>query len=398
MPAGLLMLYCLGIGTLLLSAGATFWEMHDRQDRSTSLGLWGSAYVIQALGCIMALARAHLPGITGWAITHLLFTTGYAGILLGVGRLDHRRYDRAALAVLATLTLAWIIGGSAIRDAMWTYLSAFVISGLNAATAWHLARRCTIDAPRARMVAGAIATAHAVFYFGRALITLPMAPAVCHGLTTQIAIATMYEGVLFSVAMPTALLALLREERHRHILHLSRTDHLTTLNNRQFFLETGQRLIRENGDDQALTVLLIDIDHFKTINDTFGHGEGDNILRLFAETLRALTPKVLLTGRLGGEEFALILKTPRIDEAYAICDTVRSRFAQLVAERVPALAGASISGGLAPVRTAQDLIDGVILEADRALYRAKALGRNRIIIATAPDTPAEIVPLACRTG
>ncbi len=133
--------------------------------------------------------------------------------------------------------------------------------------------------------------------------------------------------------------------------------------------------------DRPIAVLLIDLDHFKSINDRFGHAVGDKVLQIFAKTTRMGLRQTDLVGRLGGEEFTVVLADASIDNAYLVADRLRKAFAASAAtiDGQPLNATASI-GVSVIVDPRQDLAHLITL-ADQALYLAKARGRNRVEVA-----------------
>jgi diguanylate cyclase (GGDEF)-like protein len=159
---------------------------------------------------------------------------------------------------------------------------------------------------------------------------------------------------------------------------LANIDGLTGALNRVTFITAAQNLLEQG---QNLTALMLDVDHFKTINDRYGHATGDYALKQLVAILQAEIRDKDLLGRLGGEEFAVVLPVRSPDEATAVAERLRMR----VAETHLAFGGnefaMTISVGVA-VRQATDCrIDEVIANADAALYEAKAAGRNRVITA-----------------
>lgn len=149
----------------------------------------------------------------------------------------------------------------------------------------------------------------------------------------------------------------------------SERDYLTNLMNRRSFERVSSGSAAEGG-----AVIVCDIDHFKTINDRYGHAAGDDIIRVFASLLHGLEG---LPARIGGEEFALLLPGAAEDEACAIANSIRERFHAL---RHPALKREhklSASFGVAGFAPGEPL-QRALVQADRALYRAKDEGRNRV--------------------
>jgi diguanylate cyclase (GGDEF)-like protein/PAS domain S-box-containing protein len=174
-------------------------------------------------------------------------------------------------------------------------------------------------------------------------------------------------------------------ERRRledELRELATTDPLTGLANRRHFIDRlGEEYERVQRDDGlAAAVVMIDIDHFKKINDRFGHAIGDASLRHFAELLRRQLRGFDCAGRLGGEEFAVLLP--------GACVTAANNFAQRLRRAVETTPLArkndniplTISLGVAAIAPGDENGDGALMRADKALYQAKAGGRNRVAV------------------
>jgi diguanylate cyclase (GGDEF)-like protein/PAS domain S-box-containing protein len=161
------------------------------------------------------------------------------------------------------------------------------------------------------------------------------------------------------------------------------TDALTGVANRRHFLSRAHdEMQRRARSGRGLCVAVIDIDGFKQINDVCGHAAGDAALEHFARVAERRTREVDLLGRLGGDEFGLLLPSAGIDEAYAIVDRIRQ---DLLAEPVPDLdltqpLVITISAGVSALRSSTETLQEAVAEADSALYKAKAQGRNRTIM------------------
>lgn len=198
---------------------------------------------------------------------------------------------------------------------------------------------------------------------------------------------------VFSLRVGVTLLALgplavacasaARAEALRRLDHAVRHDDLTGVLARRAFLQQGERLLaRYQRESAGLAVLMVDVDHFKQVNDQLGHGAGDQLLIGIAQAMTsALRPQDVL-GRLGGEEFAVVLPDASPAEAHAIAERLRT----VVEQRPFGTAQApeqhaTVSIGLvhsASLGGDADL-DTLLLAADAALYRAKAEGRNRVM-------------------
>jgi diguanylate cyclase (GGDEF)-like protein len=168
---------------------------------------------------------------------------------------------------------------------------------------------------------------------------------------------------------------------------ISLTDSLTRVANRRGFFETADRLLmRTSFAGRPVALLLFDLDRFKNINDTYGHQTGDGVLTAFCRLATSMRPTDLF-GRIGGEEFASLLPDTEQQDALRLAERVRTAFegtSHTVGERTLT---AAVSIGIAVSDDASVDLNALLKEADRALYRAKAQGRNRVEISGWPDEP-----------
>ncbi len=176
-----------------------------------------------------------------------------------------------------------------------------------------------------------------------------------------------------------------RDRALTELRRLSVTDQLTGALNRRGFLESAAISIaqgRRSGVDPS--VIMMDLDHFKTINDTHGHAAGDEVLRSFAAVLLATMRPGDLLGRIGGEEFAVFLHDTTFDAAVAIADRLRLQVRNSVQHPGGAGNSVTVSGGVAQVFSAfepEAALSVALTKADEALYAAKCAGRDRIVSA-----------------
>jgi len=176
----------------------------------------------------------------------------------------------------------------------------------------------------------------------------------------------------------------------RELLRHADQDGLTGLSNRRRTTEVATAALEASATTgQAVTIGLIDLDHFKTINDRCGHAVGDHVLREFAQVARSVLRGTDSMGRWGGEEFLLILPDTALDEAVAVID--RLRVAAMQIELPPAAEGlhVSFSAGLATRTESTRSLDDIIAGADSALYQAKNGGRDTVRIDTESYRNAE---------
>jgi hypothetical protein len=206
-------LYVLAVGTLLLSTGMTLWERQARPQRRRELGILALGYATLALGCVVAIGRHLLPSVALSAASNFVLVSGYLLILQGVASFSGRHHRTASVALLTTLAATWVLAGPSWMIDLWNYVSAVPISLISAATAWEIARSDRLRGLRSRRIAIGIVAVHAAFYATRAFALAPLAALFGADILPVAAKITMYEGVLYSVGLPMALLALVRDDQ-----------------------------------------------------------------------------------------------------------------------------------------------------------------------------------------
>ena len=178
------------------------------------------------------------------------------------------------------------------------------------------------------------------------------------------------------------------------LLELSNTDHLTGLFNRRYMMEAlnkeVQRSLRKGGN---LSLIILDIDHFKLVNDEFGHLQGDVVLQKVAMLLQKELRNYDCAARYGGEEFVAILPDSSLEEAVFVANRIRLAVQDARFNGTIAKLSLTVSLGVSCFSTGQTTtVDGFIKMADDALYRAKAHGRNRVEF---QDTEISSPPKTC---
>jgi diguanylate cyclase (GGDEF)-like protein len=193
-----------------------------------------------------------------------------------------------------------------------------------------------------------------------------------------------FEALLFTIAIAFILLAMAKERTELRHKTAALVDPLTNIANRRAFMEEAEALARrQDSEARPAAVLLADLDHFKSINDRFGHAVGDHVLQIFAEAASAKLGPCDLIGRLGGEEFAIVLYDAGREKGLAIAERIRLSFEDVAADVDGRPVGATVSMGM--VVSEDGLLEdmtGLLAQADEALYCAKERGRNRIEVAS----------------
>lgn len=183
----------------------------------------------------------------------------------------------------------------------------------------------------------------------------------------------VFNGVMFDITQ--------QKEMEDELRKLATTDPLTGAFNRRCFRNmAAEEISRSRRHNRPLTVLMLDIDHFKKINDTYGHAGGDEALQRVVAAISRLMRLNDVLGRFGGEEFALLLPETGIAGAMKLAERIRLAIASMIVTWEDRSFQFTVSIGAARYEDGQD-IDVALNAADQALYRAKTSGRNRTISA-----------------
>jgi diguanylate cyclase (GGDEF)-like protein len=185
---------------------------------------------------------------------------------------------------------------------------------------------------------------------------------------------------LLEAAAVEAAAAMARAYSYREVAAHASTDPLTGLPNRRYFDEFCGLLARRRRAGDAVAVLMVDIDKFKGLNDRYGHPVGDEVLRAVAGAIVTAVREEDVPARVGGEEFAVLLRNPGPDVAVEVGERVRQAVRALDLHR-HGVSGVSVSVGVANARGADEPIPQIVERADQALLRAKRAGRDRVIAA-----------------
>jgi diguanylate cyclase (GGDEF)-like protein len=195
-----------------------------------------------------------------------------------------------------------------------------------------------------------------------------------------------FSQAMFSTMLALALMVSVALELMGDLRQEAYTDKLSGLLNRRGFEEhAAAALARAAGGSAAL--LVADLDHFKTINDSYGHVMGDKVIATFGDVVRQTLGEGMVAGRIGGEEFAVLMTGTDTGLAMVHAERIRLKLARACGGFVPGSLQPSVSIGLCMARSGASLHD-LFREADQALYQAKSAGRNRIHLSAEPSFPA----------
>src|SRR5262249_48473753 len=207
-----------------------------------------------------------------------------------------------------------------------------------------------------------------------------------------------FETLVFVVGTGIFTVAMARERAELHYMAAARIDSLTGVANRRAFLETAEEWMKYYPrEERLLSMIMFDLDRFKSINDGLGHATGDAVLKRFADVAKSSLRSSDIIGRPGGEEFAVLLPGSNKAAALVVAERIRIAFAEAsrtVDERV---INATVSAGVTTA-SPSSTVDSLMASADEALYRAKAEGRNRVETADHAEPPTVVTPLRSRAA
>ena len=366
-----------------------------QQRNVRALAWWGSAYLIGSSSIALWGAPApvyQLPTEVAQALTFMACGMIWNGVRLFHGRpLLPIAAFAGAIVWLVLCQLPLLPQGSHERIA----LGAVVVATYTFFIAFELRRerRKTLYSRTAALVVPCVHAAIFLVPLGMQAF-LPMAYA--EGWLAVFALETM----LYAVGTAFIVLLMVKENDVDVYRNAASIDHLTGLLNRRAFLDSARSLCASRGErGQPVTMLMLDLDHFKSINDRFGHAIGDEVLRVFAAVARSSMRGSDVVGRLGGEEFAVIVPEP-MEFAARIAERLRAAFEEAGVTIGAHAIGATVSIGAATSNEPVTDISTLIARADAALYRAKHDGRNRLYAAEdEPPSSQGARPLAAaRSG
>lgn len=336
-----------------------------------ALAWWGSAYLIGASSISLwgAPNVFKLPPEFAEALIFVACGMIWNGVRLFHGR---RLWPIAAFAgAIVWLILCQVPGvseGSSARIGLGAIVVA-IYTFFIAHELWRERRKSVYS----RTAAIVVPCLHAAIF----LMPLGLRAYMPYVFSTSWQAVLALETIIYAVGTAFIVLLMVKDHHVHYYRRVATTDHLTGLCNRGAFLEAARKLQAFQATrGEPVTLLMFDLDHFKSVNDRFGHGVGDSVLRVFAQSVRKSMRGSDIIGRLGGEEFAAIVAEP-MDTVTHIAERIRAGFEIAGATIGANVVGATVSIGAATTYQAGTDIDALILRADAALYQAKHDGRNR---------------------
>ena len=368
--------------SVLVLMGCIFVTLWATDRRATWLLWWGPPLALNGIALVLYMQP-------DWQLDVMSLMLGNALRIFGVGCLWYgiRSFQgrRPPWAIIIGMTLAWCalcLYPPFVQNMTARIVAVSLMHAVVCLLAVHELWRDRADGLRSRIPTLAAFLSYAVMMLARVALsgTAPFpvgsAPldATWLGAYTALSVAHALFAAIFFLTMTL-------ERREAEQRNFAMSDPLTGLLNRRAFTDFSQRLSRRRaGLRDPIAMLVLDLDHFKAINDEFGHDVGDRMLKAFSEVSEEAVRPTDQLFRMGGEEFCFVFPDTSLDDAIVIAERIRRTFEGVEIETNSGPAITTVSIGIAMTQYAID-VDVLFAAADAAVYEAKARGRNRVVVA-----------------
>ena len=356
------------------------------------LGQWTTALVVQGTAWVLIVWRDHLTELAAISAANALLAFGWSMQMSGLLEFHKRPTPRWLMyGPVLIAFLSFVIYLREPREQLiMSGLSFGLLQFVTGAALLHF--RLAAEQRTRWLLAGSFfVLSFGLLWLGFTAWFEPeiILPTSGTSLTPGPALLACYA---VTIASSFAFILMHKERADRETYELATTDPLTGVYNRRTFKELAEpQLSRSRRAHMPVSLLMLDLDHFKRINDTYGHLGGDDILKAFAEVIRNLLRKEDLLARYGGEEFVVLLPGSDQEAAAALADRIRDQVSARPMDanghraRVTVSIGAASEGG-----DTLPSLEAMLGRADEALYQAKREGRNRTVaLAMQVDGPGQ---------
>lgn len=363
---------------------------------------WAAAFGLAILTMILVALRDRVPHVLSVTIADAVLLVSFGSLWLGYRQFTGRTHRRDRWVAGAGM-FVWfaIASASSILDDM--NARAAILSGIELLYFFlivaDLVRHYSEEPLPSLGLTTVLVGAHAAMqiYWVASSIMAPIDPDIVV-LPNSLAMGLRFtESSIFVVFLGLLQLVLMGQRSERRYRIVAETDSLTGLANRGYFFSHIEPALVD--DDGRGALILFDIDHFKTINDSYGHPTGDRALTAFAAILASTALGNGMAARIGGEEFALFLPNVVTDEAVEVADRVRRKTVDLRVAVPAGVVAMTVSCGVAGVGEVGPDFQALHAAADRALYAAKSGGRDQVAVhqpwgSKTPIRPSKAVDVA----
>jgi diguanylate cyclase (GGDEF)-like protein len=371
-------LVMIGAGMTLIGLLGTY--LATQQDSDGALGYWSAGCLMNALAVSLIAFRAFLPSFLTIVIANCATAAGTFLLYHGLARFDslpRRTLFGAGLIVSVGLLISY-----------WTYVEPDIYARIIVNTAsqmvvflllaWAMLRPGVREHSVVRRLLGALFLMLVGVGIARIVYALSSTGPRDVMMLPDTLIMDIWLLSLFAVGMLASIEFLLMpgQRKQNQLIQLLRFDAMTGALNRQAF-QTDLDARRNQSDNRAGSLLMLDLDHFKHVNDQYGHRAGDLVLQMFASTVAALLRRQDLLSRYGGEEFTVFLPETSVKDALPVAERIRRAVENMETLFDGNRLKITVSIGIAPVNLSEGY-EEALGAADQAMYFAKSRGRNRV--------------------
>lgn len=366
-----------GIGLAFAVAFLLLWWSHRQRYVAFAAAAYTASalsFLIQDVGPVLPMEMQRIPSNLGFLLTGALFA---AAIVKRYGLpVPWRAMAIAGAASMALFLWFLLVQPSIPARILSISIGAGVIAIMVVRALWPIEKPYLID-----RILFWVAALSAINLILRPIVILAVSPGFddYHGFQQSLYWTTVqFSQAMVSIVAAISLMVAVAIDLIRELRAEANADDLSGLLNRRGFEAKAGPALRRCVDDGAPAALLIaDLDHFKQVNDRHGHAVGDAIIAAFGAHVRHLGPVNMVAGRIGGEEFAVLLPGASIETARQLAEVIRIGLPTACAERIPPSLVPTTSIGIAAGIPGQGLSQ-LLRQADEALYDAKRAGRNRV--------------------
>jgi diguanylate cyclase (GGDEF)-like protein len=366
-----------GIGLLFAIAFFLLWLNRRERYVAYAAGAYTAsalAFLIQDVGPVLPMELQRLPANLGFLATGVLFA---AAIIKRYALPVPWRTMGVTVAVSITVFLWFLLGQPDIAARILSIsIGAGIIAAMVVRALWPIDKPYLID-----RVLFWVAALSALNLIIRPIVLLSLVGGFDNYVGFQQSVywtTVQFSQAMVSIVAAISLMVAVAIDQISELRRQVDDDNLSgLLNRRGFEAQAGAALRRCIDEDRPVALMIADLDHFKSINDNHGHAVGDAIIAAFGAHVRLIGPPGMIAGRIGGEEFALLVPGAGIEAARQLAEAVRKGLAAACADRIPARLCPTTSIGIA-IGAPGTSLSALMADADQALYEAKRTGRNRV--------------------
>lgn len=380
--------------------GVLFLAFWLRQDGAAWFGWWSATFLLSCVPNGLYLLHGVTPAFVTVGLANAVLILAF-GCCWEAARMFDRRPPRWSLLFLPPVAwlAACLIPGFMENMLYRVVLSSTLLATLIGMTAIEFWRGRSEHLPSRWPVVALFAT-FALLFASR----IPLAnvlPAPFGALPMEPGWLGVFNLLMFShtVVLAVLIVAMSKERLELEQRTNAQTDPLTgALNRRAFMLRGSRLLLRHQMDGAPLCLLFLDLDHFKSFNDRFGHAGGDEVLVRFVKVVQDNNRPTDFLFRIGGEEFCCLLPYTGTAQAQQVAERIRQQFEAATFNIAGETVKATVSAGVASTEALGYDIDALMRHADMAVYAAKRQGRNRVVIAAAGEETKRAESVAPKAG